>query len=129
MAQRILAVDDDEDICRLVQFCLERVGYAVQTAYNGREGLDLVAAERPDLIIADIMMPFMDGFEMVRRIKADPNTEDIPIIMLTARTGDTYVTEAWQQGVDLYLPKPFDPMELLSFVHRLLPQSEVVSGV
>jgi len=121
MKPKILAVDDQEHIVRLVQITLERVGYSVRTAPDGLQALQMVQAEPPDLIICDVMMPRMNGFEVVRRLRAEEGTKDIPIIMLTVRTGDTDVSDAWGVGVDCYLSKPFDPSELVTFVQRLLP--------
>lgn len=121
MSRDILAVDDEEDIVRLVQFVLERAGYTVRTALSGVEALERVKEAIPALIICDIMMPHMDGLELVRRLKAEPSTEIIPVVMLTARSSDADVSEGWLQGADLYLTKPFSPFELLNFVNRLVP--------
>ncbi len=119
MAKKILAVDDEKAIVRLVQVNLEREGYEVVTAYDGREALEKVASERPDLVVLDVMMPYMDGFEVLQQLKKDPNTRDIPVIMLTAKAQDADVFRGWQSGVDCYLTKPFNPMELKAFVKRV----------
>ncbi len=119
MPKRILAVDDEKRIVRLVQLNLERAGYEVVTAFDGREAVDKVKEAHPDLIVCDVMMPYMDGFEVLRTIRADPETRDIPFIMLTARAQDTDIFEGWTAGVDAYLTKPFNPMELLAFVNRI----------
>jgi two-component system, OmpR family, alkaline phosphatase synthesis response regulator PhoP len=117
---KILAVDDEPHIIRLVQINLERAGYEVVTASDGRAGLDKVAAERPDLIVMDVMMPHMDGFEALHHLKADPSTRDIPVIMLTAKAMDSDVYEGWRSGADCYLTKPFNPRELVDFIRRIL---------
>jgi two-component system, OmpR family, alkaline phosphatase synthesis response regulator PhoP len=117
---KVLAVDDERHIIRLVQINLERAGYEVVTAADGREGLEKVVAERPDLIVMDVMMPHMDGFEALHHLKADPTTRDIPVIMLTAKAMDTDVYEGWRSGADCYLTKPFNPRELVDFIHRIL---------
>ncbi|HET6386589.1 MAG TPA: response regulator [Armatimonadota bacterium] len=119
MAKKILAVDDEKHIVRLVQVNLERAGYQVVTAFDGVEALEKVKGERPDMIVCDVMMPRMDGFEVLRNLKSDASTRDIPVIMLTAKAQDADVLRGWTSGVDCYLTKPFNPMELLSFVKRI----------
>ena len=119
MPKKILAVDDERHIVRLVEVNLQRAGYQVVTAYDGREALEKVKAEDPDLIVLDVMMPYMDGFEVLKNLKADPVTAEIPVIMLTAKAQDADVFRGWQSGVDCYLTKPFNPMELLTFVKRI----------
>jgi len=119
LAKKILAVDDEKHIVRLVQVNLERAGYQVVTAFDGVEALEKVKGERPDMIVCDVMMPRMDGFEVLRNLKSDASTRDIPVIMLTAKAQDADVLRGWTSGVDCYLTKPFNPMELLSFVKRI----------
>lgn len=119
MPKKILAVDDEKHIVRLVQVNLERAGYAVVTASDGKEALEKVQAENPDLVVLDVMMPYMDGFEVLQNLRRNPATRDIPVIMLTAKAQDADVFKGWQSGVDCYLTKPFNPMELLSFVKRI----------
>ncbi|PQV63201.1 two-component system response regulator [Abditibacterium utsteinense] len=120
MAKRILAVDDEKHILRLVQINLEKAGYEVVTASNGREALESVAAQKPALIVMDVMMPEMDGLEALQTLKNDAATADIPVVMLTAKAQDADVFQGWQSGADLYLTKPFNPIELLTFVKRIL---------
>lgn len=122
--KKILAVDDEKAIVRLVQVNLEREGYEVVTAYDGREALEKVESERPDLIVLDVMMPYMDGFEVLQNLKKNPETRDIPVIMLTAKAQDADVFRGWQSGVDCYLTKPFNPMELKAFVKRVFKSLE-----
>jgi two-component system, OmpR family, alkaline phosphatase synthesis response regulator PhoP len=119
MPKKILAVDDERHIVRLVEVNLARAGYQVVTAFDGREALQKVEAEKPDLVVLDVMMPYMDGFEVLRNLKANPETAEIPVIMLTAKAQDADVFRGWQSGVDCYLTKPFNPMELLTFVKRI----------
>jgi len=114
-----LAVDDEKHIVRLVQVNLERAGYEVVTASDGKEALQKVEDENPDLVVLDVMMPYMDGFEVLQNLRRNPSTRDIPVIMLTAKAQDADVFKGWQSGVDCYLTKPFNPMELLSFVKRI----------
>lgn len=119
MAKRILVVDDERHIVRLVQVNLERAGYEVVTAFDGKEAVGKVKDVKPDLIVCDVMMPYMDGFEVLRTIRADPETREIPFIMLTAKAQDADIFRGWSSGVDAYLTKPFNPMELLAFVKRI----------
>jgi two-component system alkaline phosphatase synthesis response regulator PhoP/two-component system response regulator VicR len=122
--KKILAVDDERHIVRLVQVNLERAGYEVITAFDGVEALKKVHDEKPDLIVLDVMMPQMDGFETLKNLKANVETRDIPVIMLTAKAQDADVFRGWQSGVDCYLTKPFNPLELLTFVKRIFQSLE-----
>ncbi len=124
MPKKILAVDDEKHIVRLIQVNLERAGYQVVTAFDGVEALKKVQEENPDLVVLDVMMPQMDGFETLKNLKANPQTRDIPVIMLTAKAQDADVFRGWQSGVDCYLTKPFNPLELLTFVKRIFESME-----
>src|SRR5436305_2364950 len=128
MPKKILAVDDERHIVRLVEVNLQRAGYEVVTAYDGREALEKVKSENPDLVVLDVMMPYMDGFEVLKNLKADPITAEIPVIMLTAKAQDADVFRGWQSGVDCYLTKPFNPMELLTFVKRIFDSRSPTSS-
>jgi len=127
MARKILTCDDEKHIVRLIQVNLERQGYEVITAFNGAECLEKVKEDRPDLIVLDVMMPEMTGFEVLDILKKDPETENIPVIMLTARAQDSDVLRGWQSGVECYLTKPFNPMELIAFVKRIFSMEEGVA--
>ena len=118
-SKKILAVDDERHIVRLIQVNLERAGYQVVTAFDGPEALKKVETDKPDLVVLDVMMPKMDGFEVLKRLQANPETRDIPIIMLTAKAQDTDVFRGWASGVSAYLTKPFNPLELLTFIKRI----------
>ena len=120
MAKTILAVDDEKAIVRLVQVNLERHGYTVTTAFDGKEALEKIAIAPPDLVVCDVMMPYMDGFEVLRRLRQNPDTRSLPVIMLTAKAMDHDVYEGWRAGADCYLTKPFNPNELLGFIKRIL---------
>jgi two-component system alkaline phosphatase synthesis response regulator PhoP len=119
MAKTILAVDDEKSIVRLVQVNLERQGYNVLTAFDGRQALERIAADQPDMVICDVMMPYMDGFEVLRQIRQNVATRDLPVIMLTAKAMDNDVFEGYRSGATCYLTKPFSPPELISFVKRI----------
>jgi two-component system, OmpR family, alkaline phosphatase synthesis response regulator PhoP len=120
MPGHILTVDDDDRIRRLVQFNLQRAGYRVSTAGDGVEALDQIGQERPDLVLLDINMPRMDGIEVLRRLRADPETAALPVILLTAKAQDEDILEGKRSGADYYLTKPFSPVELLSVIREAL---------
>lgn len=128
MARKILVVDDERHIVRLVEVNLTRAGYEVETAYDGVEALEKVAEDLPDMIILDVMMPRMDGFEVLKKLQSDAKYKDIPVIMLTAKAQDADIFKGWQSGVSSYLTKPFNPKELLVFVERIFQSMEDVSG-
>jgi DNA-binding response OmpR family regulator len=117
---RILVVEDEPHILHLVQRNLEREGYAVETAVNGVDALGKILARTPDLLISDVMMPEMDGFELLEHLRGDPDLADLPVLLLTVRSRDPDVQAGYRRGADLYLTKPFHPDELLAFVRRLL---------
>jgi DNA-binding response OmpR family regulator len=120
MAQRILVADDEERVVRLLQIRLEALGYEVVVAYDGEAALRRVAEGKPDLVLLDVMMPKVDGFEVLRRLKADPETEPIPVIMLTARGQFDDLAHGYGEGAHWYFHKPFDVAELEQFVLRLI---------
>lgn len=119
MPLKVLVCDDERHIVRLIQVNLERAGYNVVTAYDGKDGLEKVRSEKPDLMVLDVMMPYMDGFEVLKTLRRDAGTESLPVIMLTAKAQDKDVFEGYHYGADMYLTKPFNPMELVSFVNRI----------
>lgn len=117
---KILVVDDEKHIVRLVEVNLTQKGHTVEKAFDGVEGLEKVKSFSPDLIILDVMMPKMDGFETLKNLMSDSDTKDIPVIMLTARAQDVDIFKGWSSGVSAYLTKPFNPRELIIFVDRIL---------
>lgn len=119
-AAQILVVDDAPEVRELVQACLGDAGYAVRTAGSGQEALAAVAACAPDLVLLDIRMPVLDGYEVCRRLKADDETALIPIIMLTGYQDLDHRLRGIELGADEYLGKPFNPLELLARVRSLL---------
>ena len=116
----ILAADDDEIILGLVVYRLEHSGYRVITAHDGDEAVRQALAEKPALAVIDVMMPKLDGYEVTRALRANENTKDIPIILLTARVQEEDVDKGFEAGADDYLRKPFSPQELRARVHALL---------
>jgi len=120
MNQRILVVDDDKQIVRLVQSYLEQAGYAVLTAYDGATALRTIRTERPDLVVLDLMLPDQDGWSITRTVRADASQASLPIIMLTARIEDTDKIVGLEIGADDYIAKPFNPRELVARVRAVL---------
>ena len=119
MPKKILVVDDERQIVKLVEVNLRKAGYDVVCAYDGVEALEKVQSDRPDMIVLDVMMPRMNGFDVLKKLQSNPETEQIPVIMLTAKAQDADIFAGWQSGVSSYLTKPFNPRELLTFVQRI----------
>ncbi len=119
MTKTILTVDDERSIVRLVQVNLERQGYNVVTAFDGREALERIAEHQPDMVICDVMMPYMDGIAVLDHLRKNEATRYLPVIMLTAKAMDNDVFVGYQRGATCYLTKPFNPLELISFVKRI----------
>lgn len=119
--KKIMVVDDEEDITKLVQLMLEIEGFEVVAAHSGQEALDKVCDEMPDLILLDIMMPEMDGWEVYRRLKQDKRTTDIPVAMLTAKTTPLDINIGLHVAkADDYITKPFERKDLLERIKRML---------
>jgi len=118
MTKVILVADDDPDILSIVAISLETQGYTVHQATNGREAVDLAREHHPDLILMDMMMPVMSGYEAVAEIKADAATQDIIIIGLSAKAMATDMERATDVGIDGYLTKPFRIAQILSVVAK-----------
>ncbi len=119
----ILLVDDEPHILGLARMYLEREGYQVFSAQDGATALDLIREKRPDLVVLDLMLPEVDGFEVCRRVRAE---SDVPIIMLTARTDDVDKIVGLELGADDYMTKPFNPRELVARVKAILRRVERV---
>ncbi|MDH4180361.1 MAG: response regulator [Armatimonadota bacterium] len=120
MAHQILVVDDHPPTVRLIQNALEQEGFSVISAANGAECLIAVHQHRPDLVILDVIMPIMDGFQTLRVLRENKNTKALPVIILTIRDSDQDVIEGWRIGADLYLTKPFQIDDLVAAVKRVL---------
>jgi two-component system alkaline phosphatase synthesis response regulator PhoP/two-component system response regulator VicR len=128
MPLKVLVCDDERHIVRLIQVNLERQGFQVVTAFDGKEGLEKIRSEKPNLVVLDVMMPYMDGFEVLKALRREKDTEALPVIMLTAKAQDKDVFEGYHYGADMYLTKPFNPMELVSFVKRIASGADDNSG-
>ncbi|MBN2584532.1 MAG: response regulator [Planctomycetes bacterium] len=118
--QRILAVDDEEDILELLEYNLSREGFRVQCVTNGEEALKAVQAEKPDLVLLDLMLPGTDGLEVCRSLKGEPGTKPIPVVMLTAKGEEADIVAGLELGADDYITKPFSPRVLLARIKAVL---------
>ncbi len=123
MPEKILVVDDDVDTLRLVGLMLQRNGYEIVAANSGRQALQMALQEQPDLIILDVMMPDMDGYEVTRKLRSDPHTLAIPIIMFTAKSQIDDKVTGFEAGADDYLTKPTQPRELLAHIKAVLART------
>ena len=124
MSKRLLIVDDEPNLLRAVAACLKAEGYEITTARSGREALVHLAESVPDLIVSDIRMPGMDGYQLVRQLRGSPRTALVPIIFLTAKDETTDRIEGFRAGIDAYLTKPFEPEELIAVVNGILTRVE-----
>jgi DNA-binding response OmpR family regulator len=116
---KILVVDDDPAIRSLVSDALEIEGYEVRVAEDGFSGLRAIEAHRPDCVLLDVMMPGLDGHQVLQRIRAAEAGSTLPVVMLTAYSDDSNAWQAWTEGVDYFLAKPFDAEELLRYLDYL----------
>ena len=119
-APRVLVVDDDERLREFVRVNLEMDGYEVREAANAEEGLAALEEEPPDLILLDVMMPGMDGFEMLRRVQEKHGVGTIPVIMFSGKVEDDTAERATEQGAQAFLGKPFDPQQLIASTKQLI---------
>ena len=117
---RVLVVDDSPVIRDLIAVNLELEGFEVLRAADGQEALEVVARSRPDLVTLDVVMPRLDGFATAERLRADPGTTDIPLVIVSARAAAADVARGEELQVDGYLTKPFEPAELVGLVSRLI---------
>ncbi len=124
MEKKILVIEDDPAISRLVDYSLRHEGYAVIQASNGLEGIRKAHNEAPDLVILDVMLPGMDGFEICHRLRAEPDTAQLLILMFSAKAQEIDKNTGLKVGADDYLPKPASPTEIVSRVEKLLAQKK-----
>ena len=124
----ILIVEDEEDIADLVKYHLEKEGLSARTVADGKQALDLIVRDHPRLIILDLMLPGTDGLEVCRRLRAQSATQNIPIIMLTARAEEVDRIVGLEMGADDYVPKPFSPRELVARVKAVLRRTAAPVG-
>ncbi|NIQ96658.1 MAG: response regulator [Desulfuromonadales bacterium] len=118
--QKILVVEDEESLLKLESILLTSKGYEVQGVTTGQEALDAIAENMPDLVLLDIMLPEMDGFEVCRRIKENPQTKHLPVVMLTAKKSREDMARGQEVGADWYITKPFKSANVIETIQRFL---------
>jgi two-component system phosphate regulon response regulator PhoB len=123
MADRILVVDDEPDLLELVRFQLTQAGFEVETARDGRQGLEAIRRRRPSLVVLDWMLPDLSGPDVCRHVRSDPELRDLPILMLTAKAEEVDRVVGFELGADDYVTKPFSPRELALRVRAILRRS------
>lgn len=129
MSDKLLLVDDEPGLREAVQAYLSQSGFTVEVATNGQEGLDKLQQDIPDLVITDIMMPEVDGYQLLKQMREDPRLKSIPVVFLTARGMTSDRIQGYQARCDAYISKPFDPDELVAVVENLLARrSNVTEG-
>ncbi|HEY5742472.1 MAG TPA: response regulator [Terrimicrobiaceae bacterium] len=120
MADTVLVVEDEPDVVDLLRYNLTKAGFSVLIASDGLKGLELAREKRPEIIVLDLMLPGMDGYSVCKALKRDPDTEALPIVMLTARGEPTERVQGLEMGADDYVTKPFSPRELVLRIQALL---------
>ncbi|MBI5699481.1 response regulator [Candidatus Saganbacteria bacterium] len=120
MAKKIMVVDDEPEILGILKFRMSSWGYEALTAASGKEALQAAEAKKPDLILLDVMMPGMSGFDVLRELKAKESTKNIPVIMITVAAAKHEVDEGIKLGAAYYLSKPYDAQELLKRIQSIL---------
>ncbi|MBC8378546.1 MAG: response regulator [Planctomycetes bacterium] len=121
---KILIVEDEEDVLELVRYNLEKNGYLTEAANNGRKALEKARSKSPDLILLDLMLPEVDGLEVCRTVKKDPQTANIPVVMLTAKGTEADIVAGLEMGADDYITKPFSPRVLMARVKAVLRRKD-----
>ena len=128
MPKEILIVDDEPDVVVPIQFLMEQQGYRVMAAERGEDALDLIYHYKPDLVILDIMLPGIDGYEVCEIIRLDPNYRDVRVMFLTAKGREVDIAKGLALGADAYLTKPFSNDELVAKVKELLEKTHTETG-
>ena len=123
-APLIVVADDDPDIVMLVSAVLSKSGFEVASATNGTDALELVRTRGPDLAVLDISMPHLDGIEVLKFVRSNPETAELPVILLSARAQEADVKNGYAVGASKYMRKPFSPSELVAVVRELLPDQD-----
>ncbi len=125
---KILVVEDEKMLLKTIEFRLKKEGFTIVTAENGKIAQDMLRSELPDLIISDVMMPYVSGLELVKHVK-DFTEKEIPVILLTTLRQEQNVIKAFEMGADEFMTKPFSPNELVIRVNRLLRQKGIAQNV
>jgi DNA-binding response OmpR family regulator len=117
---RVLVVDDDPMVTRLVRINLELEDFQVEEAWDGNTAIRMMRENPPEILVLDIMMPRMDGWEILRRVREDPGLKDMPVVLLTAKVQDEDMARGWRMGADGYITKPFNPVGLADILREVL---------
>lgn len=117
---RVLVVDDDPMVTRLVRINLELENFEVEEAWDGKTAMKIMRENAPDLLVLDIMMPQMDGWEILRMVREDSELKDLPVVVLTAKVQDEDIARGWRMGADGYIVKPFNPVILADALRKVL---------
>lgn len=128
MSELVMVIEDEKEIRDLLRYNLEKAGFRVAAFGDGEEGLEQLFASRPDAVVLDLMLPGRNGLEILREVRAEPATVDVPVIVLTARGAEMDKLLGFDHGADDYLTKPFSPRELIARVRALLRRSRPASG-
>ena len=120
MSDLVMVIEDEKEIRELIRYNLERAGFRVATAANGEDGLERLFASRPDALVLDLMLPGRSGLEVLREVRGEPLTRDLPVVLLTARGAEMDKLLGFEHGADDYLTKPFSPRELIARLQALL---------
>ncbi len=118
--EHVLVVEDEEDIQELIEYNLAREGYKVSSAFTGEDAVEMARRQAPDLVILDLMLPGMDGFEVCKALRSDPKTAHVPVVMLTAKGEEVDVVTGLELGADDYITKPFSPRVLIARIRAVL---------
>jgi two-component system alkaline phosphatase synthesis response regulator PhoP len=124
MAETVMVIEDEKEIRELIRYNLERAGFKVQTVSDGEEGIRQAFASRPDAMVLDLMLPGRSGLEVLRELREEPTTRDLPVVVLTARSAEMDKLLGFEHGADDYLTKPFSPRELVARLKALLRRSQ-----
>ncbi|MBI2609383.1 MAG: response regulator [Deltaproteobacteria bacterium] len=119
--KKVLIIDDEQDLIDLLTLRLENEGYEVSAALNGTEGLEKIKSEKPDIVLLDVMMPELNGYQVCRKLKQDDNLKDIPVVMLTAKAQESDKFWGMEIGADDYVTKPFEFSQLSEVIKKYLP--------
>jgi DNA-binding response OmpR family regulator len=119
MAKRVLLAEDEPNIVESLTFLLERAGFEINAEANGRRALETVLSDAPDVLILDVMLPDLDGYEILRQVRADPRTAELPILMLTAKGQKEDRETALECGADLFITKPFSNSDIIDAIEQL----------
>ena len=125
MGPKVLLVEDEKNIILGVRTCLDAVGYRVHVEEDGEQALEYIQTRKPDLVLLDLMLPKVDGFEVLKKVKQDDSTKNIPVIVLTAKVSQEDQKRAQDLGADFYMTKPFRPQELWDKIKEFLPHADL----